>query len=70
MAAAGEKTTRRRVSTSILAALALVHTMCGSATAQEKLAVSKDIIVTLLGTGGPEPTLTRSGRQHWFKPAV
>jgi ribonuclease Z len=61
MAANGEKRTRRRVSTGILVALALVHMMCGSAAAQEKPAVSKDIIVTLLGTGGPEPTPTRFG---------
>ena len=61
MAAVGEKTTRRHVSTSILAAMVLVHAMCGSAAAQEKPAVSKDIIVTLLGTGGPEPTPTRFG---------
>src|SRR5258708_8921228 len=61
MAADGEKTTRRRAATGILAAMVLVHTMCGSAAAQEKPAVSKDIIVTLLGTGGPEPTPTRFG---------
>jgi ribonuclease Z len=61
MAADGEKTTRRRVSIGILAALALVHTMCVSAAAQQKPGVSKDIIVTLLGTGGPEPTPTRFG---------
>src|SRR6266567_2514128 len=61
MAADGEKTTRRRASTGILAAVVLVHTMCGSAAAQEKPAVSKDIVVTLLGTGGPEPTPSRFG---------
>jgi ribonuclease Z len=61
MSANHEKPTRRRVSTGIVAALVLVHAICGSAAAQEKLAVSKDIIVTLLGTGGPEPTPARFG---------
>src|SRR5947208_58412 len=60
MAPNGERT-RRRILTSILAALVVAHTMCGSAAAQEKPAVSEDIVVTLLGTGGPEPTPARFG---------
>src|SRR5438132_373509 len=61
MAADGDKLTQQRFWTGILAALALVHTMCASTAAQERPTVSKDIIVTLLGTGGPEPTPTRFG---------
>ena len=41
--------------------LALVFTIHSGAAAEEKPAVSKDIVVTLLGTGGPEPGLTRFG---------
>lgn len=44
----------------VLAALAVACSICGPAAA-EKPAASSDIVVTLLGTGGPEPTATRFG---------
>jgi ribonuclease Z len=61
MAADGGTTTRRCILAGIAATLALVYSICGSAAAEEKPAVSNDIIVTLLGTGAPEPSPTRFG---------
>ena len=61
MATDGEKVTLRRFRAGIPATLALVYVICGSVAAEERPAVSNDIIVTLLGTGGPEPGLTRFG---------
>jgi ribonuclease Z len=40
---------------------ALIYSIPSSATAEEKPAISNDIVVTLLGTGGPEPTALRFG---------
>jgi ribonuclease Z len=61
MAADGATSTRRCILAGIGATLALVYSIYGSAAAEENSAVSNDIIVTLLGTGGPEPTPTRFG---------
>lgn len=61
MTTIGEKATRRRFLAGIPAILALVCVICGGVAAEEKPAVSSDIVVTLLGTGGPEPGLTRFG---------
>ena len=51
------------------ATFALIYSIPSSATADEKPAISNDIVVTLLGTGGPEPTALRSDRPHSFKSA-
>lgn len=61
MVADGATATRRCILAGIGATLALVYSIYGSAAAEENPAVSNDIIVTLLGTGGPEPTPTRFG---------
>jgi ribonuclease Z len=42
------------------ATFALVYSIPSSASAEEKPAISNDIVVTLLGTGGPEPTALRA----------
>lgn len=52
---------QQRILVRIAATLALICSFHGSATAEKKLAISSDIIVTLLGTGGPEPTAARFG---------
>ena len=54
------KATYRPLLAGILTALALVCSICGAAAADSS-APSNDIVVTLLGTGGPEPTATRFG---------
>jgi ribonuclease Z len=61
MAADGGIATRRCILAGIAATLALVYSIRGSAAADEKPAVSNAIIVTLLGTGGPEPGPTGFG---------
>ena len=61
MGADGGQATRRRFLAGIPAALALVHVICGSVAAEEKPVATGDIVVTLLGTGGPEPGLARFG---------
>jgi len=59
--ATGEKTTRRRILAGTAATLAAVHLICGNAAAAEQRAGSEEIVVTLLGTGSPEPSSTRFG---------
>lgn len=59
--AGGDKATHRPFLAKILAALAVACSICSAAAAAEKPAASNDIVVTLLGTGGPEPTATRFG---------
>jgi ribonuclease Z len=54
-------TARQCLLASIAATLALIYSIHSSATAEERPAISSDIIVTLLGTGGPEPTPARFG---------
>lgn len=55
-------TTRQFILAGIAATLALIYSIYGSAAAEEKPAVSNEIVVTLLGTGGgPEPILARFG---------
>ena len=54
-------TAQRRILTRIVATLALTCLIHSRATAEEKPAISNNIIVTLLGTGGPEPTDARFG---------
>jgi len=61
MATNGEKTTRRGFLAGIAATLAAVHSICGNAVAAEQPAASDEIVVTLLGTGSPEPSSTRFG---------
>jgi ribonuclease Z len=56
----GDKATYRLFLPRVLMALAVACSICGAAAA-EKPAASNDIVVTLLGTGGPEPTATRFG---------
>lgn len=51
----------RRLWAAIPAALALVYLICSAAAAEEKPAATDGIVVTLLGTGGPEPGLARFG---------
>jgi ribonuclease Z len=51
----------RRILAVIAATLVLTYSIHGSATAEEKPAASNEIVVTLLGTGGPEPTAARFG---------
>lgn len=54
--------TRQFILAGIAATLALIYSVYGSAAAEEKPAVSNEIVVTLLGTGGgPEPILARFG---------
>lgn len=43
------------------AILAAIHSICGNVAAAEKPAAPDEIIVTLLGTGSPEPSSTRFG---------
>lgn len=61
MAEGGGAATRRRILAGIAAFLAMVHSIGASAAAEQKSAVSNDIVVTLLGTGAPEPTPARFG---------
>lgn len=53
--------TRQCIWACIAATLALIYPILGSAAAEEKAAISNEIVVTLLGTGGPEPTAARFG---------
>lgn len=56
------KTTRRRFFVNTVATLAAVHSICGSAArASPPPPASDEIVVTLLGTGSPEPSSTRFG---------
>lgn len=52
---------RRSTSALFAVALAMIHPIYRSAAAEEKPPVSNEIVVTLLGTGGPEPTALRFG---------
>jgi ribonuclease Z len=56
----GKQMTRRR-SLAGAAMLAAVYSICGNAAAAEQLAAPDEIVVTLLGTGAPEPSPTRFG---------
>lgn len=53
--------TRQCIWACIAATLALIYPIYSSAAAEEKPAISNEIMVTLLGTGGPEPTAARFG---------
>lgn len=53
--------TRQCIWACIAATLALIYPIHSSAAAEEKPAISNEIMVTLLGTGGPEPTAARFG---------
>lgn len=53
--------TRQCIWACIAAILALIYPIHSSAAAEEKPAISNEIMVTLLGTGGPEPTAARFG---------
>lgn len=53
--------TRQCIWACIAATLALIYPIHSSAAAEEKPATSNEIMVTLLGTGGPEPTAARFG---------
>lgn len=53
--------TRQCIWACIAATLALFYPIHSSAAAEEKPAISNEIMVTLLGTGGPEPTAARFG---------
>lgn len=53
--------TRQCIWACIAATLALIYPIYSSAVAEEKPAISNEIMVTLLGTGGPEPTAARFG---------
>ena len=54
-------TARQRILPVIAATLVLICSVRSSAAAEEKHAISSEIVVTLLGTGGPEPTAARFG---------
>lgn len=54
-------TTLRRLLAGALATVAVVCSICGNASAAEQPVSPDDIIVTLLGTGAPEPSPTRFG---------
>jgi ribonuclease Z len=58
--ATGKTATRRRFLARTAATLAAVHLICGGAAAAEPRA-AEEIVVTLLGTGSPEPSSTRFG---------
>ena len=51
----------QRILPVIAATLVLICSVRSSAAAEEKHAISSEIVVTLLGTGGPEPTAARFG---------
>jgi len=55
------KTTRRRFLVGTAVTLAAVHLICCSGARAEQLSTSDEIVVTLLGTGSPEPSPTRFG---------
>lgn len=55
------QTTLRRLLAGALATLAVACSICGNASAAEQPASPDEIIVTLLGTGAPEPSPTRFG---------
>jgi len=61
MAASGGATTRRCILAASAAVLALVSSICRSTAAEDKPPMSKDIVVTLLGTGAPLPSPARFG---------
>ncbi len=52
---------RRSILAVFVATLALIYSIPSSAVAEEKPSISGEIVVTLLGTGGPEPTASRFG---------
>ncbi|MCK1738776.1 MBL fold metallo-hydrolase [Bradyrhizobium sp. 138] len=54
-------TTRRCILAGIAALLAVLSPDCDTARAEDKPPISKDIVVTLLGTGAPMPSPTRFG---------
>jgi ribonuclease Z len=58
---AGGKARRRCFLAGMLATLTFFYSTCASTAAEEKPTAPGDIIVTLLGTGGPEPSATRFG---------
>jgi ribonuclease Z len=55
------QTTRRRFLARTAATLAVVYFIYGNAAAAEQPAAPDEIVVTLLGTGAPEPSPTRFG---------
>jgi ribonuclease Z len=61
MAASGGMTTLRYILACIAAISALVCSRSGTASAEDKPPLSKDIVVTLLGTGAPLPSPARFG---------
>lgn len=54
-------TARERILAVIATTLALICSVNGSSAAEDKPGISNEIVVTLLGTGGPEPTAARFG---------
>jgi ribonuclease Z len=61
MATNGQKTMQERFRAGSAAALAVVFSICGNAAAAEQPTAPEEIVVTLLGTGAPEPSPTRFG---------
>jgi ribonuclease Z len=56
-----ERTARRRFLAGVAATLVAVHSMYSNPAAAQQPGASDEIIVTLLGTGSPQPLPTRSG---------
>ena len=54
-------TAREHILAVIATTLALICSVHGSSVAEDKPGISNEIVVTLLGTGGPEPTAARFG---------